>query len=232
MLLRRTGLLALGSAVAATTVAVPVGGAAAMTNGGVCAGLGGCRVVAHADVNGDGRVDSVGLARRGGGPGNRGALIVRVATAPGRVVSVRRPLENWGGTAWQGVATLDGRRGMDIMVGRQMGASAQFYQSVTWRHGDLVFLDAPGPDRLWGIGQSATVIGGWLRGSKDPAGRISSRVATSASDHFPALYRGRVTTYRWSPQGWEKVRTKTVFPLSVNRARRWLGFQVPGLARV
>lgn len=228
MALRRTALVALGAACSSVFAAAPGAPAASTAPAGVCAGLGGCRVVARADVDGDGSPDAIGLARRDGGLGKRGVVVVRVATAPRHLVSTRLPLENWSGTPWQGVATLDGRRGKDIMVGRQMGASAQFYQSVTWRHGSLVPLDAPGPDRWWGVGQSATVVGGWVRRVGDPPGVIRARIATSTS---PGLFRGRVTTYRWTPQGWHRVGSRTVSPLSVQRVRGWGGFHVPGLAR-
>ena len=194
----------------------------------VCAGVPGCRVVAYADVDGDGHPDVVALVRRGGGVGHRGSVTVRVAVSPRRVALLRLPLENWTGSAWQGAATLDARRGKDLVVGRQMGASAQFFQSVTWRHGHLVRLDAPGPDRWWGVGRSATVIGGWLSHAADPAGLIRRRVATAVA---PGRYRGRVTTYRWRAGAWHRTHVRVVAPLSPSRAGGWGGFQVPGLAR-
>ena len=198
---------------------------------GVCAGLRGCRVVARADVNGDGRRDAVGLARRGGGLGATGAVILRVRTAPHHVVQVRRRLESWTGSPWAGVANLDGRRGKDLMVGRQMGAAARFYQSLTWRHGHLVLLDAPGPDRWWGTEQSATVRAGWLRRAADPAGSVRRRVATREGSSATSPYRGRVTTYKWTAGGWHRVHGRTVTSLTETRARHWGGFHVPGLAR-
>jgi hypothetical protein len=231
MLLHRPAPLALGAwGLVVTGLAGCAGSPGSADDPGVCAGVSGCRVVASADVNGDGRADPIGLVRKGGGLGERGTLTVRVATSPGRVVSVRRPLENWTGTPWQGAATLDSRPGRDLMLGRQMGASAQFYQSLTWRRGALVALDAPGPDRWWGVGRSATVIGGWLRRAGDPPGVVSARVATSAAG-TRATYRGRVTTYRWTPAGWHRAGMRTVYPLSMRQVRHWAGFHVPGLAR-
>lgn len=227
--LRRTAAVLATEAVAAT-IAAGAASAHATTVTDVCTGVQGCRVVARADINGDGTRDVVGLARRGGGTGSRGALIVRVQTAPQHVTSVRRPLETWAGSAWLDVAALDGRRGKEIVIGRLMGASAAFYQSLTWRHGTLVLLDAPGPDRWWGVGRSATVIGGWLKRAQDPRGTIHHRVATAGSTPT-SPYRGRITTYRWTPGGWTRVHVRTVRPLSPDRARTWGGFHVPGLAR-
>ncbi len=194
----------------------------------VCAGIAGCRVVARVDVDGDGHRDTVALVRRGGGEGRRGSVTVRVAVSADRVVRLRLPLDNWTGPVWQGAAALDARPGQDLLVGRQMGASAQFYQSVTWRHGRLVPLDAPGPSRWWSVGRSATVIGGWLRHASDPAGVIRWRVATAAA---PGTYLGQVTTYRWRAGAWHQLRVRVVAPLSPARAARWGGFHVPGLAR-
>ena len=232
MVARRTvAATAAVSALRTTSTLAQAAPSAAAAGVQVCAGLVGCRVVAHADVNGDGARDAIALARRGGALGSRGVVIVRVKTGRHRVGTVRRPLENWSGSPWQGAAVLDGRRGKDLVIGRVMGASAEFFQSLTWRHGHLVTLDAPGPDRWWGLGRSATVSGGWLRRAEDPAGTVRQRVATQQGTTAGGPFRGRVTTWRWTVAGWAKAAQKTVFPLSAARARRWSGFHVPGLSR-
>lgn len=195
----------------------------------VCAGLRGCHVMARADVNGDGRRDVVALARRGGRAGARGVLILRVKVGPARVVQARRRLDNWTGPAWLGVSRLDGRRGKEIVVGRLMGAAASFYQAITWRHGRLVLLDAPGRGRWWSLEHSATLIAGWQRRPSDPVGTVRRRIATHGPQAGP--YQGTIKAYQWTRSGWRLVGSERVESLPLRRALRWGRFDVPGLRR-
>ncbi|MGN6130098.1 MAG: hypothetical protein ACTHOK_07130, partial [Nocardioidaceae bacterium] len=89
------------------TAAAVIAGCLSSPSTGVCPGVENCRVVARADVNGDGNVDAIGLVRTGGGAQQRGSLTLRVEVSRGHVVSTRLPLENWTGPVWQGAATLD-----------------------------------------------------------------------------------------------------------------------------
>ncbi len=195
---------------------------------GVCAGLPGCHVRALADINGDGHRDVVAMARRGGRSGAQGWLILRVKTGPGQVVQTRRLLENWPTSPWVGVTRLDRHRGKEIMVGRLMGAAAGFYQALTWRHGQLVLLDAPGRPRWWGLSYAAAFTAGWQRQATDPVGLIRERLATARAD---GTIRGKVKVYQWTRGGWRLERTRTIPSLPPGRAARWGAFHVPGLKR-
>ena len=203
--------------------------AIAASRQGICAGLARCHVMARADVNGDGHRDVIAMARRGGRLGATGAVILRVRTGPHHVVQTRRRLENWPKSPWVGVARLDRRPGKEIMIGRLSGAAASFYQSLTWRRGTLVLLDAPGRGRWWPLEFSATLQAGWQRRAVDPVGTIRQRIATHPSSN--GIYRGKIKVYRWTRSGWQLVRTRTIASLPLQRALRWGGFHVPGLRR-
>lgn len=198
---------------------------------GVCAGVSGCRVMARADVNGDGSGDVIGMARRGADGAADGAVIVRVKTGPGRIASVRARIEYWYGSLWQGVAHLDGRKGKEIVVGQSAGAHAQFYRALTWRQGDLVTLDAPGKGKYWYVDGAVWISAGWQRRVGDPVGTIRRRVAIRTGDATQSPFKGTVTTFRWAAGGWNKIASRTVYPLADDRAYGWGGFRVSGLRR-
>ncbi len=198
---------------------------------GVCAGVGRCQIVGHADVNGDGSPDPIGIARRGQEGAAKGGVIVRVKTGPRRIESVRRATQYWYGPLWQGVANLDRPNGKEIVLGRTMGAHAQFYQVLTWRRGRLVPLEAPGQRRWWYIDGAVWVSAGWLRLPGDDPGTLTKRVAVRTGDATQSPFTGTVTSYTWTPAGWHEIASQTFDPLSDARAYRWGGFHVPGLSR-
>ncbi|MGH3332381.1 MAG: hypothetical protein ACRDPJ_13885 [Nocardioidaceae bacterium] len=224
--------LAASSAVLVTSAAGAVhAGVRAPSDPGVCSGVSGCVVKARTDVNGDGTPDTIGIARRGKDGAAQGAVIIRVKTGPGTIVSVRRKTEWWLGPLWQGTAALDGRRGREIVVGEISGAHAQYFRAVTWRHGQLVDLDAPGRERFWGIDGAVWISAGWQHRAGDPEGTIRKRVAIRTGNATVSPFKGRITTYRWTRDGWGRVGTRTIYPLPDEVAWRWGGFHVPGLAR-
>jgi len=198
---------------------------------GVCDGVTGCHVRARADVNGDGSRDVIGIARRGAAGDAAGAVLVRVKVGPHLIASYRARTEWWYTPVWQGVARLGGGSpGREIVVGNTVGAHTQFYRALTWRHGDLVTLDAPGKDRMWMIDGAAGISAGWQRRPNDPVGKIYRRVATRFGD-IDGPFKGKVTTFRWAHGRWNRHGTTTNDPLPDARAYSWGGFQVPGLER-
>ena len=199
---------------------------------GVCAGVAGCHVMARADVNGDGSADAIGTARRGADGAPSGAVLVRVKIGPHRIVTYLARTEYWYGSVWQGVARLGGGHdGKEIVIGHTMGAHAQFYLALTWRHGDLAVLNAPGRGRTWYIDGAVWISAGWLRLPNDPVGKIYRRVAMRVGDATESRFKGRVTTFGWAHGRWNKHGTRTIFPLPDKRAFSWGGFHVPGLKR-
>ena len=226
----RRSFRAVGAAAVAVVVGVLAIPAEAVAAGaGVCTGVIGCRVVSQADVNGDGIRDSVGIARRGASGSVYGSVIVRVKVAPRRIVQVTRKLEPFYGSPWQGASPLDGRRGAELMIGHMAGAHTQFFQALTWRDGGLVNLRAPGAQRDWVVDGAWSVALGWQRRSTDPVGTLLRREAyrNGSSSTFTA----KLTRYRWSSVGWQRVRTTTNARLPENAASSWGGFLIRGLQR-
>lgn len=223
--------IATGLITSALSLTGPGSAAQRLSDPGVCAGVSGCRVMAHADVNGDGVGDDIGMARRGGDSAPKGAVIVRVKTGPGSIASTRVATQYWYGPLWQGVAVLDGKGGKEIVVGYTMGAHFQSYRALTWRDGDLVTLSAPGRDKYWGIDGAVWISMGWQRLTSNPAGTIRKRVAVRTGDATTSPFKGRVTTFKWRPGGWNVAATKTFNPLPDRTAYSWGGFHVPGLTR-
>ncbi len=213
-------------AVVATLTFVPSARAAGP---GVCAGVNRCRVVAHVDVDGNGAADAVALARRGRNGGAKGFVRVRVKTAPHRIVTVRRDLPYWYGSAWQGAALLDGRKGRDLVIGHTAGAHTQFFRALTWRSGTLVDLGAPGGGRDWVVDGAYRISLGFLRRAGKPAGTLTTLNAERNGE--TRTFTGTATDYRWSGGAWKRVRRSTDKDLPEKTAARWGGFRVPGLAR-
>ena len=203
--------------------------AVGVTDRGVCSGVPGSRVRAHADVNGDGTRDVVATAGRGGGSGR--VVVVRVKTGPGRILSVRRPAPYWPGGLWHGVAGLDGRRGKEIVVGYTAGAHTLLFRALTWRAGALRTLGAPGPGRAWAVDSAVSVSLGWQRRPGEDVGTIRRRYAVRTGDPVTSPFTGTITRYRWTPDRWRKVGARTIDPLRARTAYAWGGFHVPGLAR-
>lgn len=197
----------------------------------VCADVARCRVVARADVTGDGDRDVVAVARRGKQGAEQGAVIVRVRTAEGQLVAARRRTEIWHGSVWQGAGRLDGRPGNEVVVGRTQGAHAEFFTVLTWRHGRLVTLDAPGRGRWWGVDAAVWIDLGWQHRKGDPEGVIRKRLAMREGDATEGPFRGRVTSYRWTHDGWDRTHRRVVYPMSAQRAATWGGWKVRGIAR-
>lgn len=195
---------------------------------GVCSGVDRCHIKAHVDVDGDGDKDAVGLARLRK-DGHR-YVIVRVKTSEGHITRVRRNLGTWLGSPWQGTAQLDGRPGREIVVGRVMGAHAELYRSITWRHGGLRTFDAPGRGGSWMIDSAVWTSMGWKQPPQAPSGTVRHRAAFRVGD-TSSHFEGTVITYRWTRAGWDRVATRTFARISDERAYRWGGFHVPGLAR-
>lgn len=209
---------------------LPAQGSASPVEGssGVCAGVPGCDVKAKVDVNGDGNRDPVGITSRGTNANRR--VIVRVKITPERIVTMKRDTPYWSGSHWQGASNLDGRPGKEIVVGKEMGAHTQFYFALTWRHGRLVVLNAPGSGRFWMIDGAIWISAGWKRSESDPTGTIRQRIAVRTGD-TKSPFRGTITTYTWRDRGWRQVDSKSIRPLPDRKAYRWGGFHVPGLHR-
>lgn len=195
----------------------------------VCAGVAGCRVVAHVDVDGDGRRDAVGIARRGADGAGDGRVVVRVRTAR-RIVSTERRLSYWYGRPWRGAARLDGVAGVELVVGYTTGAHTVFEQVLTWRSGRLVGLRAPGGEGSWVIDGSVNFQRGWLRRAGQPVGTVTLLDAQRNGGDGPR-FTGTATRYLWSGGRWVEQARATNRRLAERTAYGWSGWHVPPLPR-
>lgn len=204
---------------------------------GVCAGVAGCHVVARVDVDGDGQRDTVGLARRGADGAKRGAALVRVRTADGRTLSTTRRTEFWFGPLWQGAAALDGRPGKDLVVGRTTGAHARLFQVLAYRAGavgkaaSLQPVQAPGKGTFWYVDRAVWISAGWKTTTDDPPGVVRKRLAMRQGSASEGPFEGRVTTFRWTAAGWQRLAVRKVHDMGDLQVARWGGWRVPGLQR-
>jgi hypothetical protein len=158
-------------------------------------------------------------------------VIVRVQFEGHGLAVVRRKAPYWIGPLWHGVAHLDGHKGKEVVVGQTMGVHAHFYRVLTWRKRGLITLDAPGRSKYWYIDGAYTITAGWQVRPKDPPGTIRQRIAGRHSGRKAKLFDGRVLTFDWTRDGWQKVSTKRVSGMHQRRAYSWGGFDIPGLPR-
>jgi hypothetical protein len=124
------GLAALGALVASGggTPAVAASPAAAPKT--VCTGVPHCTIAASADIDGDEMADQIGIVGRDLTTPD-GSIVVRVRTATGRTMQTTGSDVNWYTDAFHGVAPIDGRAGMEIVVGDLVGAHAIQERVVT-----------------------------------------------------------------------------------------------------
>jgi hypothetical protein len=216
---------------AALLVTAPLVGqplaAPSYATGSVCGSLPRCHVVTRTDVDGDGRRDVVAIARRGADGAVDGSATVLVRTSPSHVASATRGTFQWVGPLWLGAAHLDGRDGRELVLGSSAGVHTRYFRVLTWRHGTLVTLRAPGGAPTWIVDSGNAGVMGWQRTAADPVGLVRRRVAQT--DPATARVTGRVTTYLWSGQGWLRVRTRVVDPVGPRLAGSWAFWHVPGL---
>ena len=195
----------------------------------VCAGVAGCRVVSHADVDGDGRRDAVGVVRGGADGASSGRVVVRVRTAT-RIVSTERRLSYWYGRPWRGAARLDGVPGAELVLGYTTGAHTVFEQVLTWRGGRLVGLRAPGGQGSWVIDGTVNFQLGWLRRAGQPVGVVTRLDARRNGGDGPT-FTGTATRYLWSGGRWVEQARVTNRSLTERTAYGWGGWHVPPLPR-
>lgn len=221
---------AITAAVGAGAVGVS-GSAAAVastsTSSSVCSGVDYCRVVSRADVDGDGRVDQIGLVEYGD-EDTTTRSVVRVRTATGR--SMRRTIDGyWAGrTSWHGSAAIDGQRGYELVLGKDTGAHAMFFAVLTYRNGNLTVLKAPGGQWTWYIDSSYAYNLGWHR---TMSSGLQVTAIGSVRDHDVSTsrpHRQTKTRYRWSGGRWIKTGSSAAW-VSSSAAGRASGWHVPYL---
>jgi hypothetical protein len=213
------------AALAVTSMQSTSPSALAAPVGGVCAGHDRCRVVAHADVDGDRQPDAIGFQKTRGGE----TAVVRVITASGDRLSKTVSVRDWfGGGRFGGAAHVDGAPGAELLVGSALGAHTPFYTMLTDRDGRLVVEQSPRGERTWFVDAAATVYFGWWRHVSDGRVTITSR---SALRHMHGAWSGRDVRYRWHAGRWHKVSHAQRSYAGPRAASKVYGWHVAGLAR-
>ena len=193
------------------------------------------RVTTRADVDGDGRRDTVELARRRVTP-DEYTFRITVRTATGRRAVRDVLVPNYGDGSltpedvWDGTATVDGTPGVEIAVDRSGGVGDFPWPHLyTWRAGRLAPAAAPGAsagDLGWSVADHFTLVAGYdVRTVKG----VRQLTATHLDGRFGAdrervTFRGTRVTYRWQHGAWVKSGTRRIGPLSEDAALRHAGW--------
>lgn len=223
--IRRT-LVAASAAAALLWPAGLTATTASAATSGVCGKIAHCRVVAHKDVDGDGRRDHVGWVQR-----SQDVVVIRVRTGDGDLLRRRVDVRFWwGGGAWAGAAAVDGRRGKELLVGSTMGAHTPGYTMLTYRRGRLVVEAPPDGYDHWYIDAAYSVYAGWWR-RIDDNGRVKLVDKLALRDGAKRTFSGTNTTYVWRNGHWAEKRTLKRHYKNAKAASKIAGFHIRGLAR-
>ena len=165
---------------------------------GVCDGTQDCKVVATRDVDGDGHRDRVGRVLH-----PDGRVTMRVLTSEGMLRRKTVDASDWYGDPWHGAAGIDGRRGVELVVGHLVGAHTEFFKVLTWRAGELVVERDPSGDATWVVDSSVNFnIGVWRRVVD---GEVLVRLRSAVRGAAGHGHNGRDVTYHWAHKRWNKV---------------------------
>lgn len=228
----RHAQLVTGAVVA--TLALPLGaapaGAAALTTSAPkpCVSSG-CKVVSRADVDGDGRADTVSLTRQ-----SRGAWhTLRVVTARGAVSSVKISTSwLWSGqTPFLGAVALDGQRGAELVILTGTGAHTAFHRVYTWRSGRLVAEKDPSGSTTWTTDGAAAFARGYTLRTVKGAPQLTSIDYARDSWGDTATFSGRRIVAQWKNGRWTAITDRHVVVKEGPAVWRGAGWNVKGIAR-
>lgn len=191
----------------------------------VCSGVTNCRVVAHADVDGDGHADTVGWRQV-----SSTSVQIRVSTAAGKLLTSTVDVKLWwGGGAWAGAAHVDGTPGTELLVGSMQGAHTPMYTMLTYRAGRLAVEKSPSPlSARWQVDAAYGDYMGWWRHTlADGQIAMTQKIAfrTAQGEQF----RGHNVTYVSSGTTWVRTTSVATFYPTEKAASAIGGFHVSGL---
>ncbi|GAB48283.1 hypothetical protein MOPEL_069_00380 [Mobilicoccus pelagius NBRC 104925] len=193
------------------------------------------RLVARADVDGDGRRDSVIQTTSWPVDGTRAHTTLTVKGSAGRTSSVRLGLEVHPefDTPWVGVGIVDGKPGADIAIDITDDEVERF-RVFTWRSGRLVSLSPPESQRghrtaVWRA-MDGEQPGGYRFFTVRGVRHVERLVGSDVRDHPRREFRAVLTTYRWSKNTWVPVKTRrTTMPATEKAIRPWAPFTGTGM---
>lgn len=193
------------------------------------------RLIARADVDGDGKRDSVIQTTTWSVDGLTATTTVTVKGSTKRTSSVRWSVNFYAEfeTPWVGVGIVDGKPGYDLAVDINDNEDER-YRMYTWRSGRLVSL-APPESRsgartaIW-KGMSGENPGGYRFYTSRGVRYVERLVGTNVRDYPRREFRATFTTYKWSKDGWVLVKTRrTTLPAYEKNIRPWMNLSGTGM---
>ena len=209
--IRRVGMTAAATAAVAAGIALIAPTTAHADVKDACTGVKAtCTIVAHTDVTGDGKKDSVGIVIRQADGGVITRYQVRVRTAQGKLIHKADKHADWQGKVFFGAAPIDGEPGKELVVGHIAGAHTAFYHVLAYRHGKLVLLKAPKLPaaaaglntygRSWIDDGAVSSFAGIHRTASH--GQVKLVENFGSRDPSAAKYTGWHVSYHWSGDHW------------------------------
>ncbi|QNF93531.1 hypothetical protein [Janibacter sp. YB324] len=229
--MRTTTTTAITLALAATGFA---GWAQAAGSGGsagpnACEGKGsGCVIVSRADVDGDGRSDSVAQTHWGATAEGGDKITTRVHTADGeRLQVVTDTQRRMGRDAFFGAAKIDGEAGYELVTKTDLGAHTAYSQVLTYRDGRLTTLKDPRSRYRWVTDGSVWSSVGYKR-TTTSTGAVKVIASEAARPANGGAFRQTLYSAQWKNGDWQRLSllTRTV---SASMAGEWSGWNIPYL---
>ena len=232
-----TGLAAGAVAATASLVAPTTASAAPSVCGKMSAAK--CQVVAHVDVDGDGAKDAVAIVpKKIDKHGYAHATRVRVKTADGKLMKKTIKHTQWSANhpPYRGAATIDGRKGHELVLTHQVGAHTMWYRVLTVRNGRLTTLAAPKlpgttKSKDWFTDSALNSTGGINRHKgKAPVliFKYGTRTSAGAGVDRSPYFSGRTVRVRWQHGGWKRI-SVTKHHWAPKTATKIAGWHLKGL---
>ncbi|MDO5630092.1 MAG: hypothetical protein Q4G43_17400 [Mobilicoccus sp.] len=192
-------------------------------------------VVTRADIDGDGRPDTIRVARRSV-TDEQYVFRITVETAAGKRAIRDALVANYddGSLApadvWGGTAHLDGVRGAEMLMDLGGGVGdAPWPHLYTWRNGRIIPAPAPGAtaaNPAWDTMAHWGRMSGYTVSTVKGQRRITVHALTGRFDRTgeTVTYRGTHTTYRWHRGTWQKISTTRSGTLNENKAYDYAGW--------
>jgi hypothetical protein len=161
----------------------------------------------HADVDGDGRRDTVRIYDAGKS-GENTVWRVKVTTAKGRTssVTIKLPSYQTTGNLWRGWALLDGSRGAEIILEPHTDDFTT-YIVLNWRGGALHRELAPGAEKEW-VAATETDRSGFRFFTASGKRYVNAWDATCPDQPSrPGMCTVKTVRHIWRNGAWHKVAT-------------------------
>jgi hypothetical protein len=183
------------------------------------------RLVARRDVDGDGDRDRIRFRAL-----DANTVRVSVRLSQRRVVRKTLTTRSWPRGDFYGATRIDGRRGVELVIGTTWGAYTPWFTILTYRGGRLAIEKSPYYDtREWAVDAYANGYAGWYRRAHD--GGVHIRIKYASRVGGSSRFAGRTIRYTWQHGAWDRSGTRRISFPNADRASRIKGWHVKGLPR-